>query len=216
MSYFEHLAGARVQAVLNCLVESTFFYREDDAELFQFLRRHRAEFARFFAETFGWELIVDARSARLYKERWHNPALRPGQRDAFNLTRRDDCLAFLLVLEFYQGLTEQQNLAADDALSPRFAFGELFAFARDRMREELRDGAPDDDQVRRLLRGLWPALERYRFVREVAATADERGEIDDDHVLYEALPALNHYDLRLLAPGTLDRVLGAADADPEA
>ncbi len=213
MSYFEHLAGPRVQAILNCLVESPFFYREDDPEQFQFLRRNRAEFAKFFGDTFGWEIVVDGRSARLYKDRWHNKALRPSQRDVFDLTRRDDCLGFLLVLEFYERLCEQQNLAGDDAESPRFLFGELFAFARDRMGEELRDQSPSDDDVRRVLRGLWPTLERYRFIREVPRDADDRADaVDDDHVLYEALPALHHYDVRRLGPDALARVLGAPEA----
>jgi hypothetical protein len=209
-SHFDKLNGARVTAVLNVLGEAPFFYREDDPELFQFLRRHRAEFERFYAELFGWELVIDARTARLYKERWHNPALRPTQHDVFDLTRKLDCLGFLIVLEFYERLLERHNLASDDATSPRFLFGELFELARVRLDEELGAAAPDDDMVRKMLRGLWPALLRYRFVREVPRDGDDReaeGAGDDDHVLYEALPALHHYDVRRLAPGALARAL---------
>jgi hypothetical protein len=64
-------------------------------------------------------------------------------------------------------------------------------------------------------------LERYRFVRAVArdgtSEGDERGderERDDaggEHVLYEALPALHHYDTRKLAPAALARTLGAEE-----
>lgn len=206
-AYFEKLNGARVTALLNVLVEAPFFYREDDPELFQFLRRYRADFDRFYKELYGWELVVDARTARLYKDRWHNRALRPTQHDVFDLTRKHDCLGFLIVLEFYERLLEQQNLASDDATLPRFTFGELFEFARSRLQEELGDGAPDDDAVRKVLRGLWPELERYRFVREVVRDRDEP-EPDDEHVLYEALPALHHYDVRRLAPGALARAFG--------
>jgi len=212
-SHFEKLNGARVTAALNVLGEAPFFYRDDDPELFQFLRRHRAEFERFYAELFGWELVIDARTARLYKERWHNPALRPTQHDVFDLTRKLDCVGFLLVLEFYERLLEQHNLASDDATSPRFLFGELFEFARVRLDEELGAAAPDDEAVRKTLRGLWPALVRYRFVREVKED-DDRGageSREDDHVLYEALPALHHYDVRRLAPGTLARALHAPE-----
>lgn len=223
-TYFDKLNGPRVTAVLNVLGEAPFFYREDDAELFQFLRRNKAEFTRFYEELFGWELIVDSRTARVYKEQWHNRALRPSQRDIFDLTRRDDCLAFLLLLEFHTRLLEQHNLAGDDAESPRFLFGELFDFARSRLGEELGSRAPDDDEVRRILRGVWPVLERFRFVRAVAKDGsidgDDRGddgEAEDsggDHVLYEALPALHHYDTRKLAPAALARTLGAEEYVP--
>lgn len=227
--YFDKLNGPRVTAVLNVLGEAPFFYREDDAELFQFLRRNRAEFAKFYDELFGWELTVDARTARLYKDRWHNQALRPSQRDVFDLSRRSDCLGFLLLLEFHARLLEANNLAGDDAESPRFLFGELFEFARTRLGEEL-GTAPPDDEVRRTLRGLWPTLERYRFVRPVprddgedppailsAARAHASAESkDEDRVIYEALPALYHYDLRRLGPAALTRALGAEVAEPEA
>jgi len=215
-TYFDKLNSARVTAVLNVLGEAPFFYREDDVELFGFLRRNKAEFTRFYDELFGWELYVDARTARVFKERWHNRALRPSQHDVFDLSRRDECLAFLLLLEFHDRLLEQHNLAGDDAESPRFLFGELFDFARTRLAEERGGGAPGDDDVRRLLRGLWPTLERYRFVRAVPRD-DGPGEepLDAERVLYEALPALHHYDLRRLAPGALARALGA-EAEAEA
>lgn len=212
-SYFDKLNGPRVTAVLNVLGEAPFFYREDDPDLFQFLRRNRAEFHRFYDELYGWELFVDARTARLYKDRWHNRALRPSQHDVFDLTRRGDCLAFLLVLEFHVRLLEQHNQGADDLESPRFLFGELFDFARTRLREELPGSAPDDETIRRLLRGLWPALERYRFVRPVAGQpedGDEDGRASDS-VMYEALPALHHYDVRRLGPMALAR----AFAEPQ-
>jgi len=214
--YFDKLSGPRVTAVLNVLGEAPFFYRDDDDELFGFLRRNRAEFARFYQELFGWELTVDGRTARLYKERWHNPALRPSQHDVFDLTRRGDCLAFLLLLEYHGRLLEQENLGADDGALPRFLFGELFAFARARLAEELGGAAPNDEELRRILRGLWPALERYRFVRAVPRDGEGGGAGGDseDHVLYEALPALHHYDLRRLGPQALARAFGAnEDAD---
>lgn len=211
--YFDKLNGPRVTAVLNVLGEAPFFYRDDDTELFGFLRRNRAEFARFYQELFGWELTVDGRTARLYKERWHNPALRPSQHDVFDLTRRADCLAFLLLLEHHGRLLEQDNLSVDDGPMPRFLFGELFAFARARLAEELGDAAPADKELRRTLRGLWPTLERYRFVRAVPPDGDagHGGDRDEDQILYEALPALHHYDLRRLGPQALARAFGAVE-----
>jgi hypothetical protein len=203
--YFEKINRSRVTSILNVLTEAPYFYRDDDPDLFQFLRRNRAEFERFYRDLYDWELVVDGRTAKLYKGRWYNRALRPTQHDAFDLTRRGDCLGFLLVLEFYERLLEQSNLASDDAESPRFAFGELFEFARARLHEELspRGSTPTDEDVRKILRGLWPALVRFRFVREIPRDDGTSDDGDDDHVLYEALPALHHYDVRKLAPGAL-------------
>ncbi len=220
-NFFEKLNGPRVTSALNVLGEAPYFYRDDDPDLFAFLRRNRAEFERFYRDLYGWELVVDGRTARLYKSRWHNRALRPTQHDVFDLTRRGDCVGFLLVLEFYERLLEQGNLASDDAVSPRFSFGELFEFTRARMREEL-ESPPTDDDVRKILRGLWPSLVRFRFVREIARDDGDPDDSDDsDHVLYEALPALHHYDVRKLGPGVLGRALGmtsdsnvGVDADP--
>ena len=42
---------------------------------------------------------------------------------------------------------------------------------------------------------------------EVAREGDDPAP-DDDHVLYEALPALHHYDVRRLAPGALASAFG--------
>lgn len=214
-TYFEHTAPrARVQAVLNALVEAPFFYREDDPELFAFLRRHKAEFARFYHELYDWRLVVDARSARLYKTRWHNRALKPSQHDVFDLTRRDDCLAFLLVLEFYEHLLEDRNADVDDPEPLCFEFGELFAFARERLAGELGDAAPDDGGVRNLLRRIVPTLLRYRFLREVTPDREERVGLDADRYLYECMPALHHYDVRVLSRSIIGEVYGAREEEP--
>jgi hypothetical protein len=206
-SYFEHLSGARVQAVLNVLVESPFFYKSDSPDLFAFLRRNLSEFQRFYEELYGWRLVADARAARLYKARWYNPALKPSQHDVFELTRRDECIAFLLVLEFYEHLLDERNASPDDPAPPRFEFGELFAFARGRLQEVLEQDAPDDDGTRRLLRSLMPTLLRYRFLREVPPSREEREGLHPDRYLYDCLPALHHYDVRALGPAVLANVL---------
>ena len=207
-AHFDHVGPkAKVTAVLNTLVEAPFFYREDDPDLFAFLRRYRADFVRFYEELYDWQLVVDARCARLYKTRWYNRALKPSQHDVFDLTRRDECLAFLLVLEFYERLLDERNVDPDDPEPPRFEFGELFAFARERLRVELVEQAPDDDGVRKLLRGLVPTLLRYRFLREIAPERDEREGLDRDQFIYECLPALHHYDVRALGQSALRSVV---------
>lgn len=216
---FEHLPKKRVEAVLNVLTEAPFFYRDDDRDLFGFLRRNFAEFERFFVEYFGWRLVVDTRCARLYKPRWHNDALKPSQHDVFDLTKRDDCIAFLIVLEFYEHLLEERNASVDDAEPMRFEFGELFAFARSRYselserRREERELA--DDGIRRLLRGLMPTLLRYRFLREIPPAREDRQGLDPDRYLYECLPALHHYDVRVLGRTALrDAIVTEDDAPP--
>ena len=212
MTYFDKLNRPRVQAVLNLLGEAPFFYRHDDAEAFAFLRRNRAEFERFFRELYGWELLVDAATARVYKDRWYNRELKPSQRDAFDPTRRLDCVGFLLLLEFYERLLEATNRGPTELPAPRFAFGDLFVHARDRL-AQLGGAVVGDDEVRRMLRQLMPMLERYRFVREVPRERDD--EVADERVLYEALPGLYHYDPRRLAPEVVARALGG-DGEKEA
>ena len=216
-TFFEHVGPkARIQKVLNVLCEAPFFYRSDDAELFAFLRRHRAEVERFFEESFGWQLVVDARCARLYKPQWHNSALKPSQHDVFEPTRRDECIAFLLVLEFHEHLLEERNVAADDPDPLRFELGELFTFARTRLREELGAHAPDDDGVRKLLRAIFPALLRYRFVREIEPDRELRETLDRDRWLYECLPAFSHYDVRALGRPALSAAYARAAEAAEA
>jgi hypothetical protein len=207
VSYFDKINQDRARRVTNVLLEAPFFYRDDDEELFLFLRRNRAAFQRFFEECFGWELLVESRCARVLKASWHNPRLRPSQRDVFDLSRRDDCVAFLLVLEFYEHLLEEQNLSIDDPDLPRFYFGALFEFARERFVEELGEGAPDEAAVKKNLRRVVELLLRYRFLRELAPEVDDH--VDRDNLIYECLPGLYCYDVRRLGPRPLARFLGA-------
>lgn len=210
MNFFEHIGPKeRIQRVLNVLVEAPFFYPADDPDLFAFLRKNRAEFQRFFRELYDWQLVVDGRCARLFKETWHNRALRPSQHDVFDPTRRDDCIAFLLVLEFYEHLLEERNVAPDEPAPLRFQFGELFDFAAARFAGSLAERAPGPEEVRRILRGLVPTLLRFRFLRELEPEREERAEVDRENLIYECLPALQLYDVRALAPGAVEAALAA-------
>lgn len=210
--FFEHVGPReRVSKVLNVLVEAPFFYQSDDPDLFAFVRKHRAEFQRFYDEFYGWQLIVDGRCARLFKAEWHNRALKPSQHDVFDLTRRDDCIAFLLVLEFYEHLLEEQNVAPDATEPLRFQFGQLYDFAVGRFAEALGERTPDGDGVRKILRGLMPTLLRFRFLRELQPERDERSEVDRENLIYECLPALYLYDVRALGQSALATALGTAE-----
>jgi hypothetical protein len=206
VSPFDKINQDKARRVTNVLVEAPFFYREDDEELFLFLRRNRAVFERFFKDCFDWELLVESRCARVLKPHWHNPALKPSQRDVFNLTTRDDCIAFLLVLELYEHLLDEQNLAIDDAEPPRFFFGTLFELARERLAEELGAAAPDDAAIKKSLRRVVEVLLRYRFLRELPPQADD--EVDRENLIYECLPGLYCYDIRRLGPKPLVRFCG--------
>jgi hypothetical protein len=216
-TFFEHVGPrGRVQAALNVLLEAPFFYRDDDPELFTFMRRHRAELARFWEECFGWQLVIDARCARLYKPRWYNGALKRSQHDVFEPTRRDECIAFLLVLELHERLLEERNVAPDDPEPIRFEIGELFAYAKGRLAEELGDDAYDDEAIRRLYRRLIPLLLRFRFLREIPPDRDDRATLDRDRYLYECLPALHAYDVRAISPQALKRALSERHEDDAA
>lgn len=214
MTYFDKLNQDKARRVTNFLVESPFFYREDDDDLFLFLRRNRAAFARFFDECFGWELVVESRCARVLKQSWHNPAVKPSQRDVFDFSRKDDCIAFLLVLEYHEHLLDEQNLSIDDPEPPRFYFGSLFSFCRERMAEELGEDVVDDQSIKKTLRRVVERLLRYRLLRELAPDADD--QVDRENLIYECLPGLYCYDVRRLGPTALARFLGTEAADAEA
>lgn len=215
MSWFDKLSKPKVRRVLNVLAEAPFFYREDDEDLFAFLRKNRTAFQDFYEEMYGWQLVVDARCARVYKTTWHNRALKPSRHDVFDPTRRDDCIAFLLVLEFYEHLLDERNVSVDDPEPLRFELGELFGFARGRLAEELGEDAPDEEGVRRLLRGLVPVLLRYRFLRELVPEREDGDGIEGDRIIYECMPALSHYDVRALGEHVLGDLLGPNETGGE-
>jgi hypothetical protein len=211
----------RVQAVVNILLESPYFYRTDHDELFLFLARYQREFTAFFESFFGWQLIMDAKCARLYKELWYNTAITPGNRDLFNFTKRDDCLAFMLLLEFFEQKLEEDSASVDEPENIKFRFGDLLIFERNRFSELFPDknGEYSEEQIRRVLRTVMPQLERYRFLRKLDPPADQ--VIEPDDTIYECLPALWHYSVqRISRPlSENDRPLEAvesSDADERA
>ena len=214
MNHFDKLNQDKVRRINNILLEAPFFYREDDEDLFLYLGRHRRAFERAFEEGFGWELVVERQVARLIKPSWCNPALKPTQHDVFDLTRRDDCIAFLLVLEFYEHLLDEQNLSIDDAERPRFFFGSLFEFARERYAEVLGAAVgPDDAAIKKSLRRLVERLLRFRFLRELAPEPDD--VVNRENLIYECLPGLACYDIRRLGARALEQFLATAGAGPQ-
>ena len=188
-----------VQTTLNILMESPYFYKTDDERTFLVLQRYRQAFAAFFDKCFGWTLVMDAKCARLYKPKWYNEAITPPNRDMFGFTRRDECLGFLLLLEFFEHEAREQGVAADDRDNLRIRFGDWLEYAAARFRELLPEKRETytDEKVRQILRGLMPALERYRFLRKVKPSADE--SVGEAETIWECLPALWHYQAAQLA-----------------
>lgn len=188
-----------VRSVLNILLESPYFYREDDERLFLVLMRYKRAFEAFFEKFFGWTLVMDAKCARLYKPKWFNEKITLPNRDMFTFTKRDDCMAFLLVLEFFERECREQSVTADDRDNLRFRFGDLLEYASVRFRK-LMEGKEEnypDERVRHILKGIMPQLEKYRFLRKIKPSADD--SVSESEMIFECLPAMWHYQAAQLA-----------------
>ena len=216
---FEHLSRSKVRGVLNHLTESTFFYRSDDADLFEYLRRQRAEFARFFEDHFGWELYVDRKCARLFKTKQHNRALTRKQRHLFDLTRRDECLLFMLLLEFHEHELARLNAHYEHDEDLLFELADFVAHAIERYGAELGERAPTDRELFASIQSLFRELERHRFIDEV-----ERQDLSEDEalaagqtarVLYAFLPGLRCYDPERLNESLFSQAFGTGDGATE-
>jgi len=193
----DQLNAHYVRALLNILTEAPFFYRSDDSDLFDYLRGHQDDFLRFFSHYFGWELYADRRMARVIKPHEFNEALRPSQRDLFDLTRRDECTVFLLLVEFYEKLLRELNVSYDDAGSIRFLLADFVQHCLDRFKEELGEQSPGDRVILDACRALFPKLIKYRFLEQIEkedAARDEQLPAGlREHVMYEFLPGIHCY-----------------------
>ena len=188
-----------VREALNILLEAPYFYKTDDERLFLVVLRYRQAFAAFFEKFFGWTLVADGKCARLYKPKWFNEAVTPPNRDMFGFTKRDESIAFLLLLEFFERESRDQEVTVDDPLNLRFRFGEWLAYSARRFRALLpaKTATYTDEKVRQILRGIMPALEKYRFLRKERASADEN--VNESDTIFECLPAMWHYQAAELA-----------------
>lgn len=207
----------RVRAALNVLTESTFFYKEDDPDLFFFLRRYQSAFRELFEDYFGWRLYVDRQCARLIKERVYNEALRPSQRALFDLRRRDECMLFAFLLEFHEEEGQRQGATPDEDRHLRFLLADFVGFAIRRFREELDDATPAESRILEATRPLFEQLERHRFVGLVDKKEAEAGEDlpagMGEHLLYEFLPGIRCYDPSLAARSVVLRAYRSTPVD---
>ncbi len=211
LSVLKEKHPGQVRAILNILIESPYFYRKDNEELFMFLRRSQQEFREFYREWFGWDLIMDVKCARVYKDAWFNQAVKPADRLLFRLGRRDECIAFMLLLEYFEKLLDENAMTVEDPHNPRFVFGDLLEYQRQRFAELL----PNETEKftaeylrKNVLHPLMPRLIKYRFLEELPRPPGF--QVARDQYIYEALPALYHYNTGGLVEG-----LGAIVTDGE-
>jgi hypothetical protein len=213
---FARVGSDRTQAILNVLVESTFFYRDDNPDLFAVLQRNARLFRAFFESTFGWDLFLDPFVAKLNKPQVYNASLRPRQRHVFQLTRKGEYVVFIILLEFQELQAEQQNVDLSSTPELRFLLRDFLEFLFQRIQEELGAEAPSDEEVLSWARKLFDKLVLHRFLveRERSGRAESEGlaaafsRNDDALILYGMLPGLRCYRPDALA---LD-VLAAPDS----
>jgi hypothetical protein len=185
----------RIQEVLNILVESPYFYATDHQEHFLFLRRHRREFTDFFKQFYGWTLLMDTKCARVYKAEWYNRAISPRHRSMFQFTKRDDCLAFMVLLEFFEQQLEENGITVEDKENLRFRFGDLLEYSQKRFQEIFPEKGQHYSQENlraKVWKSVIPELEKHRFLVKIDPPQDVTAS--EQELIYEAMPALYHYN----------------------
>lgn len=191
--------GDNVRRALNYLIESPYFYKTDNENLFYFVARHKRAFEAFFADYYGWQFFMDGKCARVFKAAWHNSEITPANRDLFNFTRRDEAMAFMMLLEFFEIQVDQQAVSVAEPENLLFRFGDLFEYVHKRF--VMLTGNADKyspEHVRaKALSPIMPKLERYRFIKKVPTPQDVI--VGEDEYLYEALPALYHFNTETLS-----------------
>lgn len=191
--------GDKVRELLNVLVEAPYFYKTDNEPLFYFLNRHKRVFEKFYDQFYGWKLYLDGKCARVYKDQWYNRKITPANRDLFDFTRRDEAIAFMVLLEFFEKQIDEQAMTVDEKQNLRFRYGDLLEYVHRRFMELFKDDQRySGEYVRgRALGPIMPKLERFRFLEKVPAPPDEL--VGNDDTIYEALPALYHYNTNALS-----------------
>lgn len=206
-----------VRALCNILTEAPFFYREDDPDLFAYLRTHAEDFRAFFLHYFRWDLSVDRRMARVIKGSEYNKALRPSERDMFDLTRRDECTVFLLLVEFYEKTLRDLGISYDDEGDVRFLLADFVQYCLTRFGEELGEAHPDDRTILDACRRVFPRLVKFRFITRVEKAEAERDETLPggmrEHVLYEFLPGIHCYRPDVLTFKEIMKLYGEKSGD---
>lgn len=221
---FSRVGAERAQAILNVLVESSFFYQQDDPDLFATLRRHARVFQTFFEATFGWDLVIDPFVAKLNKPTVHNRALTARQRHVFQLTARGEYVLFILLLEFQELQAEQQNVDLSSEPELRFLLRDFIEFIFQRFRDDLGPTAPSEEAILGWARTLFDKLALHRFLalRERSGRAESEGiaaafsRDEGAAALYAMLPGLRCYRPEALALDLFRPDTIPSDSDGEA
>lgn len=208
----EKIGRDTYQAILNILTESPFFYADDDPPRFSSLRRHKSAFEKFFDKFFGWRLYIDAKMARLIRDKNFNDALRSAHQRYFNLTSRLECVLFLVLLEFYEHESDVQDFSYEESQNLRFTYGSYHGFCRMKLDAQLGESAPSDKILDQETRSLLRKLETYRLLR-IIETAQEASSDSGPELLIEALPGLNCYEGAKMADSIIRKSFGADSAE---
>lgn len=214
------IGADNARRVINVLLESPFFYRDDDIDLFGLLRRRQSLFREFFDVFFGWELYVDPQVARLIKPKTHNPQIKPSQRHVFRIAGRHEYVLFVLLLEFHQLQADEQNVDLERESEVRFVLADFVEFVFKRYREELAEQSPQEEKILTEMRSLFRKLELHRFiaVRETVGVVRDEGPAlgftkeGASSVLYAMLPGLRCYRPEEL---TREELLGRPSSNVE-
>ncbi|HAE37128.1 MAG TPA: hypothetical protein DCG57_00640 [Candidatus Riflebacteria bacterium] len=204
----EKIGRETYQSILNILTESPFFYVDDDPVRFTSLRRHKSAFEKFFSKFFGWRLYVDAKMARLIRDKSYNDAVKPSQQRYFNLTSRIECILFLVLLEFYEHECDEQSFSYEESQNLRFNYGSYYDFCRKTLETQLGERAPSEKALDQDSRALLRKLEHYRLLR-VVETAQNAESDRGPELLIEILPGLNCYEGAKMAESIIRKSYGA-------
>ena len=137
----------------------------------------------------------------------------------FDLTRRDECSVFMLLLEFYEKLLRDFNSNYDDDKRLRFLISDFVQYCFNRFNEELEDGESSEKAIVDACRTLFPKLIKYRFIEQkekAEVGKDERlPEGLEQQVMYEFLPGIHCYRPDVLTFKEIARLYSKQDGTKE-
>lgn len=138
---------------------------------------------------------MDTKCARVYKAEWYNREIRQRHRSLFQFTKRDDCLAFMVLLEFFEQQLEENGITVEDKENLRFHFGDLLEYSHKRFQDifpEKEQQYSQENLRAKVWKAVMPELEKHRFLRKINPPEDVHAS--EQELIYEAMPALYHYN----------------------
>ena len=101
----------------------------------------------------------------------------------------------MILLEFFEQQLEENGMTVEDRHNLRFHFGDLLDYSQKRFMEIFpsRQAEYSQDRVReKIWKPVMPELEKYRFLKKIIPPEDMQTSVGE--LIYEALPALYHYN----------------------